>query len=140
MRDWIILSGEIGLSSTEREARRREHFARACKAFGCTIDDLLGRSRVRKISKARKAIMAALRKDGWLLNEIGEAMGGRDRSTVMEGVRPRIRRVIPYEPIKPSDALLAALRRSHPLPADDECVVSSRNIVRLESAQPMERV
>ncbi len=150
MRDWIILPGEIGLSATEREARRREHFARACEAFGCTIEDLLGRSRLKKISGARKAVMAALRKDGWLLNEIGEALGGRDRTTVMDGVKPRVRRVVPYEPIKPSDALLAALRRSHPhIPTacgkqtcafDDECVAPSRNISRLESAQPMERV
>jgi chromosomal replication initiator protein len=52
--------------------------------FGLTADELLGRSRSRDISLPRQVAMYLLREEGnSSLPQIGEALGGRDHTTVM---------------------------------------------------------
>jgi chromosomal replication initiator protein len=52
--------------------------------FGLTAEELLGRSRSRDVSLPRQVAMYLLREDGnSSLPQIGEALGGRDHTTVM---------------------------------------------------------
>jgi chromosomal replication initiator protein len=51
--------------------------------FGITRADLLGTSRVNRITEARQALAYALRMDGWSLEAIGELLGGRDHTTII---------------------------------------------------------
>jgi len=52
--------------------------------FGLTSEELLGRSRAREVSLPRQVAMYLLREEvNASLPQIGEALGGRDHTTVM---------------------------------------------------------
>jgi chromosomal replication initiator protein len=55
----------------------------AC-AFGLTSESLLGRERTRKVALPRQIAMYLMREEANIsLPQIGEALGGRDHTTVM---------------------------------------------------------
>lgn len=58
---------------------------RVCVAFDVTREDIMGRCRRRDIAWARQVLYHALRSCGWLVVEIGDALG-RDHSTVCLGL------------------------------------------------------
>lgn len=56
------------------------------QSFGVSVDDLLGRDRSRQIALPRQIAMYLLREEANIsLPQIGEALGGRDHTTVMYG-------------------------------------------------------
>ena len=56
------------------------------ETFGVPMDDMLGRGRSRKIALPRQIAMYLLREEANIsLPQIGEALGGRDHTTVMYG-------------------------------------------------------
>lgn len=57
---------------------------------GVSVDAMLGRSRVARVSDARQRLWAALWRAGWSIGEIGRTLD-RDHTTVMAGLR----RVVP---------------------------------------------
>lgn len=57
---------------------------------GVSVEAMLGRSRVARVSDARQRLWAALWRAGWSIGEIGRTLG-RDHTTVMHGLR----RVVP---------------------------------------------
>jgi len=59
--------------------------ARVCVAFDVTRAELLGRRRPQRIAWPRQVLYYALRSCGWLVVEIGDAVG-RDHSTVCTGI------------------------------------------------------
>lgn len=57
---------------------------RVAQAFGVTMDEMLGRDRSRQVALPRQVAMYLLREEANAsLPEIGQAMGGRDHTTVM---------------------------------------------------------
>ena len=60
---------------------------RAADAIAVSPATLLGNHSARHIVRARWAVMAALRNADWSLTRIGRAIGGRDHTTVMHGLR-----------------------------------------------------
>ena len=61
--------------------------AAVARKFGVTFDELRSRDRHRRITNARHVAAWLLREQGLSLNEIGEALGGRDHSTILSAVR-----------------------------------------------------
>ncbi|HEX9114667.1 MAG TPA: chromosomal replication initiator protein DnaA [Anaerolineae bacterium] len=58
----------------------------AAQYFGVTVDDLTGRSRNARIALQRQIVMYVMREEtGASLPQVGEALGGRDHTTVMHG-------------------------------------------------------
>jgi chromosomal replication initiator protein len=54
--------------------------------FGVTVDRMLGRDRSREVALPRQIAMFLLREEANIsLPQIGEALGGRDHTTVMYG-------------------------------------------------------
>jgi chromosomal replication initiator protein len=60
---------------------------RAAKAVGTPVDVLVGDNRARPLSHARWAVMLALWNAGWSTMRIGRALGNRDHTTVMHGLK-----------------------------------------------------
>jgi len=59
-----------------------------CRRYGVSEKDLKGRQRTREIVTPRQVAMYVLREETDIsLEEIGRAMGGRDHTTVMHGIR-----------------------------------------------------
>ena len=56
--------------------------------MGVTPDEIKGRSRMARLVRARQSVMwIAHRQSRWSLGSIGQAIGGRDHTTVLHGVR-----------------------------------------------------
>ena len=71
---------------------------RVAKAFGISVADLIGPSRLRKIAYARFAAYDLLQRTGRLsTTQIGLYLGGRDHSTVMHGIK-RCRNLQSFDP------------------------------------------
>lgn len=60
---------------------------RAALAFRVEPSALISPRRSRDLSFARWALMWALRQHDWTLVAIGQALGGRDHTTVLHGIR-----------------------------------------------------
>jgi chromosomal replication initiator protein len=56
---------------------------RAALVAGVTCCRLIGQSRARGLVRARRVAMLAMRSCGMSLPQIGEALGGRDHTTVL---------------------------------------------------------
>ena len=56
-------------------------------AYRVTVLELLGKGRRAHIARARFALYASLRALGWSYPKIGRFVGGRDPTTVLQGVR-----------------------------------------------------
>ena len=68
------------------EIRPDEILRRVADSFGVTIDGLLGRDRSRQVALPRQVAMYLMREEANIsLPQIGEALGGRDHTTVMYG-------------------------------------------------------
>jgi chromosomal replication initiator protein len=62
----------------------------AAGIFGFTITELKGDSRYTELVRARWAVMLAMRERGVSTPRIGAALGGRDHTTVLHGLRRAI--------------------------------------------------
>ena len=90
--------------------RRRDQVA---EHYGLRPGDLIGRSRTEKVCRARHVAAWMLRReDGFRLGEIGEMLGGRDHTTVLNAIRV-IDTALQYEP----DTTVAVMQiAERPLP------------------------
>ena len=70
---------------TPRE-RRRMKIAQICERRGVTVDELMGRSRYKRVCSARKEAYAMLREEKLSYPTIGK-MFGRDHTTVIDGIQ-----------------------------------------------------
>ena len=59
----------------------------ASTLFDVPIAIIVGHSRRRRHCQARNAVAYAVRERGWSLQEIGEALDGRDHTTIIYGLR-----------------------------------------------------
>ena len=60
---------------------------RAALVAGVTRCRLIGQSRAQGLVRARRVAMIAMRSCGMSLPQIGEALGGRDHTTVLHNLR-----------------------------------------------------
>jgi chromosomal replication initiator protein len=68
------------------EVKSDEVVRRVADVFGVTIDRMLGRDRSREVALPRQIAMFLMREEANIsLPQIGEALGGRDHTTVMYG-------------------------------------------------------
>ncbi len=152
-RDWIYLDGRpVSMNAT---------VSAVAAEWGITVEQLLSRRRSADLAWPRQVAMYLCALDARnSFPEIGRHFD-RDHTTIMYAER-RVERVLASDKREArrvervmsdlgltSRERLRHLRAVHNLSTlcgkcsgleNDECVVSSRNIVRLESAQPMERV
>jgi chromosomal replication initiator protein len=64
----------------------QEVIRKVAESFGVTIDGIIGRDRSRRVALPRQVAMYLLREEAHVsLPQIGEALGGRDHTTVMYG-------------------------------------------------------
>ncbi len=68
-------------------ARVHPAIREAAKAHGVSIADVIGETRTKMPSRARKAAMYRLREMGHSLPEIGRMFGGRHHTSVMHAIR-----------------------------------------------------
>lgn len=74
--------------SARRQKGTYDHLVRiAARHFRVSPLELRGPSRERTVVRARQCTMAILREHGASYPEIGDALGGRDHTTVMHGVK-----------------------------------------------------
>jgi chromosomal replication initiator protein len=59
----------------------------AADVFGISLSELTGDSRFTDLVRARWAVMLAMRARGLSTSRIGVALGGRDHTTVIHGLR-----------------------------------------------------
>ena len=71
----------------ETEASVEELLDRAARRFDVTVEELLYGSRRKGLVAARQVAYWLLRARGLSYPEIGRALGGKDHTTVMSGVR-----------------------------------------------------
>jgi chromosomal replication initiator protein len=68
------------------EAQPDEVIRKVADVFGVTLERILGRDRSREVALPRQIAMYLLREEAKIsLPQIGEALGGRDHTTVMYG-------------------------------------------------------
>lgn len=68
------------------EVRPDEIVRRVAEAFGISVESMLGRDRSRQVALPRQIAMYLMREEANIsLPQIGEALGGRDHTTVMYG-------------------------------------------------------
>ena len=68
------------------EVRTDEVVSQVAASFGVSVEDMVGRDRSRQIALPRQIAMFLLREEAHIsLPQIGEALGGRDHTTIMYG-------------------------------------------------------
>ena len=65
----------------------REVIAAAAEAFGLSPAELLSRTRVKRVCKAREVVAWVLQQRGSSTTRIGYHLGGRDHSTALNAIR-----------------------------------------------------
>ena len=70
---------------TPRESRLMR-IAQLCESRGVSVDDIIGRSRLTRVSKVRKEVYTMLRDERVSFPVIAQ-MFGRDHTTVVDGVQ-----------------------------------------------------
>jgi chromosomal replication initiator protein len=69
-----------------REVEPNQVIQMVAEAFGITVDQIMARNRARQVALPRQIAMYLLREEAHIsLPQIGEALGGRDHTTVMYG-------------------------------------------------------
>jgi chromosomal replication initiator protein len=69
-----------------REVEPNQVIQMVAEAFGITVEQIIARSRARQVALPRQIAMYLLREEAHIsLPQIGEALGGRDHTTVMYG-------------------------------------------------------
>jgi chromosomal replication initiation ATPase DnaA len=79
-------------STAERDTIRAIAEAMALAA-GLTLDDMTGRDRTHHVSHVRQAVMHQAHLAGHSTGAIGRALGGRDHSTVVTGIKAHLERL-----------------------------------------------
>jgi chromosomal replication initiator protein len=82
----LVESALVDLLPRRNEVKPEEVVRRVADVFGVEVDRLLGRGRSREVVLPRQIVMYLLREEAnYSLPQIGEALGGRDHTTVMYG-------------------------------------------------------
>jgi chromosomal replication initiator protein len=82
----LVDSALVDLLPRRSEVQPDEVVRRVADAFGVAADRLLGRERSREVALPRQIAMYLLREEAnYSLPQIGDALGGRDHTTVMYG-------------------------------------------------------
>ncbi|HEX7973139.1 MAG TPA: chromosomal replication initiator protein DnaA [Anaerolineales bacterium] len=82
----LVDSALADLLPHRSEVEPEEIVRRVADAFGVTVERMLGRDRSREIALPRQIAMFLLREETHIsLPQIGEALGGRDHTTIMYG-------------------------------------------------------
>lgn len=82
----LIESALADLLPRKREIQPQQIIDSVADIFGITIDQILGRERTNKIARPRQIAMYLMREETDIsLPKIGQALGGRDHTTVMYG-------------------------------------------------------
>jgi len=79
----LVDSALADLLPRRSEAHPADVLRVVSSAFGVTVDRLLGRDRSREVALPRQIAMYLLREENISLPQIGDALGGRDHTTVM---------------------------------------------------------
>lgn len=66
-----------------REQVRTHVLNQVCRVFGCTLEQLRDKKRTRHLVNARSVVSYLLYENKWTLEDIGEELGGRDHTTVL---------------------------------------------------------
>jgi chromosomal replication initiator protein len=83
----LIESALADLLPRRKEIQPNDVFLAVANVFGVTVERMLGRERTREVALPRQIAMFLLREDGNVsLPQIGDALGGRDHTTVMYAV------------------------------------------------------
>lgn len=83
----LIESALADLLPRRKEIQPNDVFQAVANVFGVTVERMLGRERTREVALPRQIAMFLLREDGNVsLPQIGDALGGRDHTTVMYAV------------------------------------------------------
>ena len=69
------------------------YIERICTEFGVSRDELIGHGKKQAVSAPRKLLMAALRSQGWQLQQIGALLSNRHHSTVIAGIKDMRKRI-----------------------------------------------
>ena len=77
----------VGLAFHKPPATSGELVAFVAERLGILPEQLTGASRSVDLVRGRWAIMIVLSERGWSFPRIGAALGGRDHTTVMSGIR-----------------------------------------------------
>lgn len=65
----------------------RDILRAANEATGVPVDDIIGRSRKKYICVLRNEVMLLAQGEGYSLGQIGRALGGRDHTTILHGIK-----------------------------------------------------
>ncbi len=80
----LVETSLVDLLPRRNEVRPEQIIERVAESFGVTVDRLIGRDRSKQIAWPRQIAMYLLREEAKVsLPHIGEALGGRDHTTVM---------------------------------------------------------
>ena len=82
----LVESALADLLPRRNEVKPDQIVRKVAETFGVTIDELLGRDRSRQVALPRQIAMYLMREEANIsLPQIGDALGGRDHTTVMYG-------------------------------------------------------
>jgi chromosomal replication initiator protein len=79
----LVDSALADLLPRRKEVQADDVVRAVADVFGVTIDRIMGRDRSREVALPRQVVMYLLRSENISLPQIGDAMGGRDHTTVM---------------------------------------------------------
>ena len=79
----LVDSALADLLPRRNEVRPEDVVRAVADVFGVTVDEIMGRDRSREVALPRQVAMYLLRSENISLPQIGEALGGRDHTTVM---------------------------------------------------------
>jgi chromosomal replication initiator protein len=86
MTSQLIDSALADLLPRRTEVRPEQVIDTVAEAYGISLESMLGRDRSRQVALPRQIAMYLLREESNIsLPQIGEALGGRDHTTVMYG-------------------------------------------------------
>ena len=85
IKEWRFQRTDSGISP-ECSSKGRAIVTEVALAFGVTVEDIMGRSKVPKITKARSVAMVALRQQNFSLHEVGRFFD-RDHGTILHAMK-----------------------------------------------------
>ncbi len=86
MTQQLVETALVDLLPRRNEVRAEDIMHKVADCFGVSMDSMLGRDRSRSVALPRQIAMFLMREEANIsLPQIGEALGGRDHTTVMYG-------------------------------------------------------
>ena len=79
----LVDSALADLLPRRNEVQTEDVVRAVADVFGVTVDRIMGRDRSREVALPRQVVMYLLRSENRSLPQIGDALGGRDHTTVM---------------------------------------------------------